>query len=572
MTMSTQSTVNLAEYLFARIRQLGVQSVFGVPGDYNLNLLDFVEPSGSHWVGNCNELNAAYAADGYARINGLSALITTFGVGELSAINAIAGAYAERAPVVHIVGTPLRQHQDARVVVHHTFLDADYRRFANMASHVTVAQVNLRDPSTAPEQVDWALQQALLHSRPVYIEVPDDMVRVQVSAANLESKSISLPPIVRNPHESQVLAQILDRFYAAKQPLILVDGETRAFGVVDQVQNLSKSTNWPTWTTIFGKSLLNEQLPNVYGVYEGAFGSEQHKAYFDSADLILHFGPHISDTNTMVYTTIPNQAVTVSFLQSAIQTSNGIHRDISRDFLTNLLEQVDWARIAKPSLPSKTATAGEAEKKPEQNELITQKDFWSATNPFLREGDLVLAETGTASYGARMFNLPANTRFFGAVTWLSIGYMLPATLGAALARRDRTQNPRSRAILFIGDGSLQMTAQEISTIIAEKLNVIIIVLNNDGYTIERVIHGRKQKYNGVARWNYTSALAFFGMDEAQASKNTFQARTWAELEGVMRNPQVQDGEGARIVEVFMDREDVQGVLLRVLQKQIAEEQ
>ena len=160
-------TVKLAEYLFQRLVQLGIGSVHGVPGDFNLTLLDYVEPAGLNWIGNANELNAGYAADGYARIKGISALVTTFGVGELSAINAIAGAYAERAAVVHIVGTPPRSTQDGRVKVHHTFADGNFTRFAEMAKHVTVAQASLRDPRSAPEQIDQILVQCLLHSRPV---------------------------------------------------------------------------------------------------------------------------------------------------------------------------------------------------------------------------------------------------------------------------------------------------------------------------------------------------------------------------------------------------------------------
>ncbi|KAJ5273012.1 hypothetical protein N7478_008137 [Penicillium angulare] len=101
-------TIKIADYLFTRLRQLGIELIFGVPGDCNLRLVDFVEPSGLHWIGNCNELNAAYAVDGYASINGLYALITTYGVGELSAINGIAGAFAEKAGVIHIVEAPDR--------------------------------------------------------------------------------------------------------------------------------------------------------------------------------------------------------------------------------------------------------------------------------------------------------------------------------------------------------------------------------------------------------------------------------------------------------------------------------
>lgn len=160
------ASINLVEYLFTRLRQLGVSAIHGVPGDYNLELLDYVKPSGLVWVGNANELNAAYAADGYARIKGIGAVVTTFGVGELSAISAIAGSYAEFAPVVHILGTPPRASQDGRLLIRHTFADGEYGRFAQMNSHVTVAQTSLWDPQTSAQQIDTVLQECLLHSRP----------------------------------------------------------------------------------------------------------------------------------------------------------------------------------------------------------------------------------------------------------------------------------------------------------------------------------------------------------------------------------------------------------------------
>ncbi|KAH8799750.1 thiamine diphosphate-binding protein [Xylogone sp. PMI_703] len=568
--LDSKKTLKVAEYLFTRLHQLGIRSLFGVPGDYNLRLLDYVVPSGLHWVGNCNELNAAYSADGYARVQRLGALVTTFGVGELSALNGIAGAYAEKAPVIHIVGTPSREIQDTRRFMHHAFDDGDYRRFAAMSTHITVAQANLVDPRTIPEQIDWILQQALLHSRPVYLAVPDDIVDVQVSASNLES-NISIPSFPASSQDSQILSQVLHRIYSAKQPLLFVDGETRALGVIDEVNTLVEKTSWPTWTSVFGKGLINEQLPNVYGFYGGAFGDKESKSYFESADLIISIGPHYSDTNSLSFSAIPNPSKTVTISSNLIRIGDATYRDTSKGFLSQLLQNLDYARVPKITGPEKPAINQSQEAKTNPDKLITQDGFYRTVNPLFREGDIILTETGTAAHGGRGFSLPPNTRFFTAVTWLSIGYMLPATLGAALAQREKA-GAKSRAILFIGDGSLQMTVQEISTMIKEDLNIIIFIINNEGYTIERVIHGRKQVYNDVAAWNHTHALRLFGADEEHAQKNMFTARTWAELQNVIDSKPIQEGNGVRIVEVFMGREDAQGVLLWLLKNQIAGEE
>lgn len=558
-------SIKLADYLFTRLRQLGVDSAFGVPGDFNLRLLDFVEPSGLRWVGNCNELNGAYAADGYARIKGLSALITTFGVGELSAINGIAGAFTEKAPVVHIVGTPPRPKQEARTFVHHTLGDGDYRHFANMATHVTVAQASLSDPRLVPDQIDWVLKQAIVHSRPVYLEVPDDMPDVLVEGGNLNNV-IKLDFGRQIESDTAALEQVMERIYQAKQPMIIVDGDTRAMGISTEAEALVKLTNWPTWTTAFGRALINEQLQNVYGIYTGQFGDPQWKEYHDTADLIIILGPHYSDTNTSIFTALPNPAVSVAFYPNTIQIGDIIHRDVSNKCLGHLVNSLDASRIAKVEGPSKSIITEQAL---DPSGLITQEHFWHKVNGLFQEGDLILAETGTSSYGSQTFTVPKNARLFNAVTWLSIGYMLPATLGATLAQRDRTKDDTTRAFLFIGDGSLQMSVQEISTMIREKLNVVIFVINNGGYTIERAIHGRTQKYNDVANWRHTQAMGFFGADENHSMNNNFVARTWSDLEWILENENIQKGSGVRLVEVFMERDDVRGILLQLMKTRIA---
>lgn len=567
----SSDTVKLGDYLFTRLLQLGVTDMFGVPGDYNLRLLDYVVPAGLHWVGNCNELNAAYAADGYARIKGLSALVTTFGVGELSAANGIAGANAERAPVVHIVGTPPRQLQSTRALMHHTFADGEYRRFSAMAVHITAAQINLTDTTTAPERIDWIIQQALIHQRPVYLEIPDDLPDLFVSSANLKTP-IRAPLVPSPPHEPKVISRILDRLYSAQRPFILVDGESRSLGILDELDALIQKTSWPTWTTVFGKGLVNESLPNVYGLYAASFGDKPAQEYFESADLILTFGPHYSDTNSYFWTTVPKDAVAITFRDDTIQIESDTYRDISAgSILAQVLQSLDTTRITKATGPSKVEVTTNDIK---DTDIIAQNNFYRLVNPIFRENDIVLAETGTASYGGRFFKLPPNVRFFSAVTWLSIGYMLPATLGAALAKRDQNKatGSSSQTVLVIGDGSLQMTAQELSVMIKENLNILIIIINNEGYTIERVIHGRKQPYNDVPFWRHTQALSYFGANEDQIASSVFTARTCGELQEVLNNERVHSGTGLRLVEVAMEREDVQGPLLYLLNKQIAEEQ
>ncbi|KAF2020494.1 pyruvate decarboxylase [Aaosphaeria arxii CBS 175.79] len=560
-------TMKLAEYLFTRLGQLGAGAVHGVPGDFNLDLLDYVEPSGLLWVGNANELNAGYAADGYSRIRGIGALVTTFGVGELSAINAIAGAYAERAPVVHIVGTPNRATQDGRVTVHHTFNDGNFRRFGQMHAHVTVAQTSLRDPLTAPQEIDRVLQQCLIHSRPVYIEVPVDLVGAPVRAAGLKTP-VELPEPIETLAVSEAIEQVLAKLYAAKRPIILFDGECRALNISKDVRSIAETTKVPTWTTAYGRGLIDESLPNFQGIYKGAFDSESIQSFFNGADLVLVFGPHFSTTNSYALSAKPRPEISIVFSDTEIVIDGKVLRDIPARLATSqFLSQLDASKIAQYSASDVQSLTWNTQQLKSfsdiaKDEVISHSSLWDFFAPFIRSGDIVMGETGTAGYGVREMRTPPNVRIFVPVTWLSIGYMLPAAQGAALARRQMLaqqngtangEEKSGRTILFIGDGSLQMTVQEISTMIKHNLDIIIVVLNNDGYTIERAIHGLKESYNDVAPWNYLGAPGFFG---AKAGAFTAQARTWGELEKVLASKELSDGTGLRMVELIMDREDV----------------
>lgn len=496
-------------------------------------------------------------------------MITTFGVGELSVINAIAGANAELAPVIHIVGTPSRQLQEARAPIHHTLNDGNYRLFAQMAALVTVAQASILDPRSAPVMIDNALEMCLIHHRPVYIEVPVDMVSLEVDASRLQTK-IEIPAPIDALAQEKALATVLEKIKSSRKPMILVDGEIRAHGSVTEVEEIIKTTNWPTFFASFARGLINETSPNMHGTYQGAIKPEQ-KEFVDSCDLVLCFGPHFSTTNSFGGSALPKMDTRIEIQATSVKVGSTIFRDVpAKAFSKNLLE-----RLTSEQLPSSTSyqssqinghvTLAELP----QDEQIKQDNMHHVFSNFLRSGDIVLAETGTAGYIARDFTLPPSTTYFAHTTWLSIGYMLPAALGAAIARREILRKSSdadadsSRTILIIGDGSLQMTVQEISTMICEKLNIIIFVVNNKGYLIERCIHGWKQGYNDIANWRYLEAPKFFGAQEDEYA--TWQAKTNGELDQALSDPKLKDGRGLRMVELVFDRDDAPNALWTMLE-------
>ena len=568
--------MDLAEFLFKRVHQLGVRAIHGVPGDYNLTMLDYIAPAGLDWVSNCNELNGGYATDGYARIKGIGAMVTTSGVGELSAINAVAGAYAEMAPLVHIVGTPSTGVQNGDKVVHHTLGDGRYRIFAEMHAKITVAQANLIDPKTAPAAIDHALRECILQSRPVYIELPTDMVSAKVPASSLSHPiDLSIPPNDEGFEDAEV-DLILEKIYAAKQPFIIVDGFTSRYGVSEEANELVRVTGFPTSTTPFGKGIINETLPNFHGVYAGIAGKQVYMPWAQSCDLVLRLGPLSSDVNTYGFTTIPDPDVTITFHRDSVEVGDAGGRSHYKNLhikglLRKILDRLDESQIPKmdpyPDLgwPSKDLQALAA---PDPASIIDQATFYQRVSKYFRSGDIILTETGTPSLGGRDFVLPPDTHLINSSIWLSIGYMLGAAQGAALAHRELIAEGKmakeGRTILFEGDGSLQMTAQELSTMIRNKLDITIFVLNNDGYTIERWIHGMDASFNDVARWRYLEAPSYFGASDESLSPagdadgyrvETHRAENWGQLTKILESDRFQDGRGFKMVEVMMDRED-----------------
>ncbi|KFY86642.1 hypothetical protein V500_07505 [Pseudogymnoascus sp. VKM F-4518 (FW-2643)] len=560
--------IPLAKYLFCRLHQLGVRSIHGVPSDFNLQALDYIKPAGLRWVGNANELNAGYAADGYARVKGISTLITGFGVGELSAINAIGGAYSEMAPVVHIVGTPPRAAQNGRLCVHHSLGDGNCRVFAEIYRKFTVAQANLTDPATAPVMIDKTLRECIVQSRPVYIELPTDMVTVEVPEVNLSQPiDLSIPANERDLEET-VVTQILKKIYAAKQPFIVVDGFAARYGYSEEANELVRVTGFPTSTTCFGKGIVNETVPNFHGVYAGGSGCQEFSAWVQSCDLILRLGPLDADTNTYGFTTIPDPSIAINFHGKFVEiggTDSGKsdHSLHVKSLLRMLLDRLDQSKLLQygiyPSLRNPRKQR-DSLLSPEACAMVTQDTFWQRISSFFQPGDIILTETGTASSGGGDFVLPPDTTLINSSIWLSIGYMLGACAGGSLALRDMVSEnlrPNGRTILFIGDGSLQMTTQAISDMIRNRLDVIIFVINNDGYTIERLIHGMTESYNDVQPWRYLEAPNYFGApeDDPQYPVTTSRASTWGELGQIINDEKFQQGSGFNMVEIIMTRED-----------------
>ncbi|KAI1411554.1 pyruvate decarboxylase [Hypoxylon sp. FL1857] len=550
-TKNLKKPVDVAEYLFTRLYQIGIRSVHGLPGDFNLVALDYLPKAGLKWVGNCNELNAAYAADGYARVNGIGAIITTFGVGELSAVNGIAGAYSEHVPIVHIVGCPSTISQRSGLLLHHTLGNGDFNAFANMSATISCAVAKLNDPTEIAAQIDHALRECYLRSRPVYIMLPTDMVEKKIEGERLETEIDLREPSNDPDREDYVVDVVLKYLHAAQKPVVLVDACAIRHRVLDEVHDLIEKTNLPVFVTPMGKGAINETHPNFGGVYSGSASSPAIKEMVEGSDLVISIGSMKSDFNTAGFSYRMSQLTSIDLHSDHCIVRYSEYPGVRmKGVLRKVIDRVDMSRVK--ALPAPKIERPHIKSDPQA--VITQEWFWANIDQFLREDDIVVTETGTANFGVWETRFPANVTHLNQTLWGSIGWAVGACQGAALAAQDeRGLDKARRTILFEGDGSLQLTVQEISTMIRHKLNVILFVICNDGYTIERYIHGMNEAYNDIAEWRYKDLPAVFGGTEDTAK--SYVVKTRGELEELLGDKDFSDRKGLRFVELYMPRED-----------------
>ncbi|WP_066952840.1 alpha-keto acid decarboxylase family protein [Streptomyces lushanensis] len=552
----TSRDITIAEYFLDRLASLGVDHLFGVPGDYNLAFLDKVmEYPRIEWVGNANELGAAYAADGYARVRGIGALLTTFGVGELSAINGVGGSYAEYVPVVHLAMSPSTAAERAGALVHHTAGDGDFERFARAQRSVSAAMATVTRADAA-EQIDRVLMAALRERRPVYLRMASDVALAPTAAPTR--------PLPDEGRSFPVGAASLERFATAagralagaRNAAVLADFLVDRFGAREELAELLDITQLPFATLCMGKTVADESRSTSLGVYSGALGDPRIRRTVEDADVLIRAGVRLADTTSGGFSQGFDTGRGIDLQPESAFVDGveypGVPLGVALKALTGVVAgkplvdaftgvpEVSTAEAAATGAGPSAAGAGTSgaaasgvaaggssggraltdEKSPRPDEPLTQSYLWPRLARTVQEGQTVVAEQGTSYYGLCTQRFPAGARFIGQPLWGSIGYSLPALLGAQLAA------PGRRCLLAIGDGSAQMTAQELGTIGRYGLTPVIVLVNNGGYTVERAIHGPEAAYNGIARWDWQRLPAALGVRDALC----LSAATPAELD------------------------------------------
>lgn len=506
----------VAEYLVSRLSELGITDFFGVPGDFNFNICTAIESNeGARWLGCSNELNAAYAADGYARVKGFGAVVTTFGVGELSATNAVAGSYAEYVPVFHIVGSPAMSVQTSDRVIHHTLGNGDYGVFERMASEVVGGHARLTADNAAAE-IERLIGIATSERRPVYINLPADVCTQQIagSVSRWQPSSPDLTMLDEAVWEANELIK------KAKRPVIVGDAKVMRFGLENQLMALVEKAHMPVTTLFMGKSLVDETHPNFIGTFWGDLINPETRRIVREADLIIAVGPILGDQNTAAYTLEPDRSKAIEIQDDHVMIRRARYDRVPmRDMLVALTKAVD---PKQGELPKVEASYGAPSAAADQE--LNADNLYPRLQAFIQPGDIVVSETGTVSYGAIEMRLPEDTLLMSQSLWMSIGWATPAAFGAAIAAPDR------RVVLLTGDGSHQLTAQEVGQMIRHDCNTIVFLLNNQGYTIERYLcDDMDDPFNDIAPWNYHKLPEAFGAKDALALRVT----TTGELEDAL---------------------------------------
>lgn len=493
-----------------------------------------------------------YAADGYARVKGISAVVTTFGVGELSVLNAVAGAYSEFVPIVHIVGTPSTLSQKDGMLLHHTLGNGNFEVFSDMSKNISCAMAKLNDPYDAATLIDNAIRECWVQSRPVYITLPTDMVQKKVEGERLKTPiDLSYPPN-QSDKEDYVVDVVLKYLHAAKNPIILVDACAQRHRVLDEVHDLIEKSNLPTFVAPMGKGAVNESLPNYGGVYAGDGSNEGVRERVESSDLILSIGAIKSDFNTAGFTYRISQLSTIDFHSNYIRVKFSEYPGVR---MQGVLQKV-VAKMGKLNIqpgPQASNEIARKDKEVSHDQVITHDWLWPRIGQWLQPNDIVITETGTANFGIWETKFPQGVLALSQVLWGSIGYSVGACQGAALAAREAGGTRRRRTILFVGDGSFELTAQEVSTMLRQNLHPIIFVICNEGYTIERYIHGMDATYNDIQQWKYKDLIPAFGGTEA--SSKTYQVKSKQEAEDLFNDEGFAKAEKLQFVELYMPKED-----------------
>ncbi|MGO8846598.1 MAG: alpha-keto acid decarboxylase family protein [Methylocella sp.] len=537
-------TYTVGSYLAARLSQIGLKHHFAVAGDFNLVLLDQLLTNKNLQQIYCsNELNCGYSAEGYARAQGAAAAVVTFSVGALSAFNAIAGAYAENLPVILVSGAPNTNDRATEHVLHHTLGTHDFLYQLEIAKKITCAAVSITSAVNAPDQIDYAIRTALRERKPAYIDIACNIAAAPCAAPGPISAVINEEPSDRETLEAAVAAAA-DFLRGKQKPVLLIGSKLRAAGAEKQAIALADALGCSVAVMAAAKSFFPEDHPQFVGIYWGEISAPGAREIVDWSDSVVCIGTIFNDYSTVGWTAMPSgPGVLTADLKRVHLEGHDFSQIHLRDFLSALARKVEkrdatmieYARIRSERPPENPA-------KPDAK--LMRAEVVRQIRPLITADTTVIAETGDSWFNGMALKLPGGACFEIEMQWGSIGWSVPATFGYAMGA------PSRRVIALIGDGSFQLTAQEVAQMIRQKLPVIIFLINNHGYTIEVEIHDGP--YNNIKNWDYAGLIEAFNAEDGRG--RGLRATNGAELAEAIKAA-LANRDGPTLIECVIDRDD-----------------
>ena len=489
MSTPTTTTNTIGSLLLNRLHQLGLNHVFGIPGDYVLTLYQLIEDSPIQHIGTTREDCAGFAADAYARVHGIGGVCVTYCVGGLNIVNAVACAYAERSPVVVISGSPGLSERVSYPFLHHMVRDFNTQR--DVFEKITVASVILDDPLTAEREIDQALTMLMRYKRPIYLEIPRDLVLTPVAASSTsppqETECGSDPAALK-----ESVAEVRSILAEAERPVILAGAEIYRFALQKDLNQLVEHMNVPVATTLLGKSVIREDHPLYIGVYGGLVGRDELLKFVDQADCLLMLGTTLNDVEDVkIHQTLLAAGRTIHATADAIAIKHHRYNDVRFEDFVRALAGSPLASFPDQELPVHHRLECEA---PSPDTPVTLHTLFSYLDTLLTDTTLVVADVGESLFAAADLHVHQSAGFLSPAYYTSMGFSVPAALGVAFAA------PSVRPIALVGDGAFQMTGTELATCVRYGQAPIVIILNNRGYSTEReILDG---PFNDIHEWQY----------------------------------------------------------------------
>lgn len=566
---SDECFINIGDYLINKLINHGVRHVFGVPGDFILGFYkQMADNKKIKVINTCDEQGAGFAADAYARINGLGACCITYCVGGLKVINPTAEAFAEKSPLVIISGSPGIKERIKNPLIHHKVKDFDTQ--LKIFEQVTVASTVIDDSAKAVDEIDRTINSALYYKRPVYIEIPRDMVAIPIifdSHSKNKNNHHSFHQFLPTQGKSNpiVLAEAIDETIEminySKKPVILAGVEIHRYGLQNKLLTLVEKFKIPVASTISSKSVIGEYHQLYLGLYEGAMGHDLVKKYVETSDCLILLGTLMTDMDLGGFTAKLDQGKSISLSDHRVSIKYHNYDNIFLDdFISELISSKKIKQQTNIFKNNNKAFNSEIENKfvPIQGKRITINRLFQCINSFIKDNTIVLADIGESLFGSTDLVVHRKTEFLSPAYYASMGFAVPASIGAQLA------NSKLRPLVLVGDGAFQMTGMELSTSIRFNLNPIVLVLNNHGYSTERsILDG---PFNDILNWQYSKMPILLGGGEG------FVIETEEQLQSLL-NYAEEHVERYCILDIHLDPNDKSQAMQRlteILRKKLHE--